>query len=55
MKDKLKWFSNENENGFIEYKGKNVIIHCSTKDGECIELELIETGTGYELKNKDRN
>ena len=55
MKDKIKWFSNENGNGFIEYNGENVIIHCSTNEGEHIELELIETENGYELKNKDRN
>lgn len=55
MKDKVKWFDNEKEHGFIEYKGENVFIHYSTRDGECVELELVKTDNGYELKNKDRN
>ena len=55
MENKIKWFSDENSQGFIEYKGNDVFIHYSSKDGECIELELIKTDNGYEMKNKDRN
>ena len=55
MVTKVKWFSDESSCGSIRYEGKSVFIQCSTEDGESVELELVKTEKGYEVKNKDRN
>lgn len=56
MESIVKWFNDEKGYGFIEYKGNDILIHyCAFREqgqDEIVEIELIKTDTGYEIKNK---
>ena len=55
MESIVKWFNNEKGYAFIEYKGNDILIHyCAFREQgkeEIVEIELIKTDPGYELKN----
>ena len=49
---KLKWFDDGKNYGFIVYKDNgNVVIRYSTNGDEYVEFELVKTDNGYILKN----
>ena len=56
MKSIVKWFNDEKGYGFIEYKGNDILIHyCAFREqgqDEIVEIELVKTDTGYEIKDK---
>jgi cold shock CspA family protein len=50
---KLKWFDDGENYGFIVYKDNgNVVIRYSTNGNEYVEFELVKTDNGYKIKNK---
>lgn len=56
MKNKIRWFDNEDVVGYIENKRNgDVIVCCSRKDypNEHIRLNLIRNGDLLELRKED--
>ena len=55
MKSIVKWFENEKGYGYIECKGNDILInYCAFREQgkeEVVEIELIQTETGYKIKN----
>lgn len=47
---KVKWFDDGKNHGFIVYKDNgNVVIRYSTNGNEYVEFELVKTNNGYNM------
>ena len=57
MKSTVNWFENEKGYGYIECKGNDILIYyCAFREQgkeEVVEIELIQTETGYKIKNTE--
>ena len=55
MENIIRWFKNENAQGYIEYKDESVFIYCASLNeqenkNEYIKFELVKIDDGYEMK-----
>lgn len=61
MIGRVKWFNNEKDYGFIEYKeNEDIFVHYSAieidgyktlSEGQLVEFKLVETSKGYQAIN----